>query len=65
MLALLITAIPVAIMANAARVAAAGWLPALAEGTLHQVSGWVIFVFCLGTLMLAQRLFQVVEDKHV
>ena len=40
-LALLGTAIPIAILANGVRVAAAGWLPALQSGVPHVVSGWV------------------------
>jgi exosortase len=55
--ALLAAAVPVAILANALRVAAAGWLPWLAEGAPHAISGALLFVLCLATLMLAQRLF--------
>jgi exosortase len=56
-LALLAAAIPVAILANGVRVAAAGWLPSLEGGMPHAVSGWLIFVLCLATLMLLRQLF--------
>lgn len=55
--ALLAAAVPIAILANAVRVAAAGWLPWLAEGAPHAISGGFLFVLCLATLMLVQRLF--------
>lgn len=55
--ALLVAAVPVAIFANALRVAAAGWLPWLAEGAPHAISGAFLFVLCLATLMPVQRLF--------
>lgn len=58
--ALLVTAVPVAIVANAIRVAAVGWIPALTEETLHAVSGWFVFILCLAALMLARRLFNFV-----
>ena len=56
--ALLLAAIPIAILANAVRVAVAGWLPSLDAGLPHAVSGWSIFVLCLVTLMLLRQLFQ-------
>jgi len=49
---LLITLIPAAIFANALRVAATALFPALLEGFWHGFSGWLIFVFCLGSLAL-------------
>lgn len=49
---LLITLIPAAIFANAVRVAATALFPALLEGFWHGFSGWLIFVFCLGSLAL-------------
>ncbi len=54
--ALLAAAVPVAIVGNAVRVAAAAWWPPLAAGTPHAVSGWLFFVLCLAMLMLVQRL---------
>jgi exosortase len=56
-LALLVAAVPVAILANGIRVAAAGWLPSLEAGVPHAISGWFIFVVCLATLMLLRQLF--------
>ena len=55
--ALLAAALPVAIFANAVRVAAAGWLPGLDAGTPHAVAGWLLFVLCLTTLALVLKLF--------
>jgi exosortase len=54
--ALLAAAVPIAILANALRVAAAGWLPSLEAGVPHAVSGWCIFVLCGGTLLLLRQL---------
>lgn len=58
--ALLASAIPVAVTANAARVMATGILgeydPRLAEGFFHGFSGWVIFVFAIVTLVAIERL---------
>jgi exosortase len=53
--ALLAAALPVAVLANAARVAANGFLPALTAGTPHAVSGWFVFVLCLATLAVVRR----------
>lgn len=59
-LALAALAIPIAIVANAARVAGTGvlaqWLgPSAAEGFFHEFAGWVVFVAALGLLLGAQR----------
>jgi exosortase len=54
--ALLVAAVPIAILANAARVAAAAWLPSLDAGTPHAISGVVLFVLCLATLAVVRRL---------
>jgi exosortase len=56
-LALLAAAVPVAILANAARVAAAGWSPSLEAGVAHAVVGWLMFALCLITLMLFRQVF--------
>jgi len=56
-MALLAAAVPIAIIANALRVAAAGWLPSLEAGFPHAVSGWFIFVLSLATLVLLRQLF--------
>jgi exosortase len=54
--------VPVAIAANAARVAgtglAANWIgPEAAEGFFHAFSGWLVFVAAFGLLLLAQQMF--------
>jgi exosortase len=50
-------AIPLAIVANAFRVAAAAVNPALTEGTLHMLLGVAIFAVCLGSTGAALHLF--------
>jgi exosortase len=60
-LALALLAIPVAIVANAARVAgtglAASWIgPQAAEGFFHTFSGWIVFVVAFAALMACARL---------
>lgn len=52
-------AVPIAILANAARVAGTGlaaeWVsPAAAEGFFHTFSGWLMFVVAFGGLLLVQ-----------
>lgn len=56
-LALLAAAIPVAIFANAVRVAGSAWVSALDSGAAHQVFGWVIFTLSLALLLPLPRLF--------
>ena len=53
--ALLAVAIPVAIIANALRVAAAAFWPALEAGFAHMLCGWLIFVLCLAALVVARQ----------
>ncbi len=55
---LVLMAVPVAIVANALRVAVSSAVPALAEGTLHELAGLVIFVFSLALLGGVLRAFQ-------
>ncbi len=57
-IAFLLWAIPVAIVANAVRVAASAWSPRLAEGNPHMLLGAVIFVACLGTFLLLRSVSQ-------
>jgi len=52
--ALLVAAVPVAILANAVRVALTGLIPALDSGVLHSFAGWLVFVVCLGSLALVR-----------
>ena len=63
-MALLAAAVPVAILANAARVAAAGWLPWLVSGTPHAISGWFLFVLCLATLVVVRGLLNKVYARY-
>jgi exosortase len=57
---LALLALPVAIAANAARVAGTGlaaeWIsPRAAEGFFHEFSGWVMFIVAFALLLAAQR----------
>jgi exosortase A len=59
--ALALAAVPVAIVANAARVAGTGlvahyWSPELAEGFFHSFSGWIVFAVAFAALLGVQRL---------
>ncbi|RKY40424.1 MAG: hypothetical protein DRP85_08595 [Candidatus Makaraimicrobium thalassicum] len=49
---LLASLVPLAIFANALRVAAMGLYPALIQGFWHGFSGWLIFIFCLEVIAL-------------
>ena len=56
-----LAAVPIAILANAARVAGTGLAselvsPAAAEGFFHTFSGWLVFVVALRGLVGVQRL---------
>lgn len=55
-IALLVWTIPVAIVANAARVAFSAYSPRLGEGTLHMLVGTSIFIACLATFIPVRRL---------
>jgi len=63
-MALLAAAVPVAILANALRVAAAARFPSLAAGNPHAISGWFFFVLSLATLVLVLRLFNKVYARY-
>ena len=57
---LALAAVPIAILANATRVAGTGlashWIsPEAADGFFHTVSGWLMFLVALGGLLLLQR----------
>lgn len=54
--AMLVAAIPTAIVANALRVAFSGLSPALTEGTPHAILGTLLFLLCLGLLAGIQHL---------
>jgi exosortase len=58
--AIALAAVPIAIVANAARVAGTGlaaeWIsPAAADGFFHTFSGWLVFLVAFGGLLLVQR----------
>jgi exosortase len=58
---LVLAAVPIAILANGARVAGTGlaseWIgPEAADGFFHAFSGWIIFVFAFIALLGVQRL---------
>jgi exosortase len=60
-LALVVAAVPIAVLANAIRVAGTGltsyWVsPAAAEGFFHSFSGWIVFVVALAGLLAFQRI---------
>jgi exosortase len=63
-IALLAAALPLAIVANAIRVAAAASAPSLDSGTPHALLGWFLFVLCLATLMLLRRVFSAVYMRY-
>ena len=62
--ALLATAIPTAIFANAARVASASWLPRLDSGTPHILAGAAIFFACLMCLGAARVLYNAIYGHY-
>jgi len=62
--ALLAAVIPIAIVANAFRVGAAAYVPALDAGTPHAVSGWLIFVFCLALLATLRWFINSVYSRY-
>ena len=58
---IVISAVPVAIIANGARVAGTGmaahWIgKEAAEGFFHQFSGWIVFIFAFVMILILQRL---------
>lgn len=65
--ALLVAAVPIAVVSNSARVSATGILseinPELARGFFHTFEGWVVFVFALALLVGAHYLINFVYTK--
>jgi exosortase len=58
---IVVSAIPVAIIANGARVAGTGmaahWIgPEAAEGFFHEFSGWIVFIFAFVMILVLQRI---------
>ena len=69
-IAIAIAAVPIAVFANAARVAGTGlasyWIsPAAAEGFFHSFSGWLMFVVALAGLLLVHRMFELTRSRLV
>ncbi len=67
-IAIAIAAVPIAVIANATRVAGTGlasyWVsPAAADGFFHSFSGWLMFVVALGGLLLVHRLFEIARAR--
>jgi exosortase len=63
-----LAAIPIAVIANAARVAGTGlasyWIgPAAAEGFFHTFSGWIMFVVALAGLLLFRRTVELTRSR--
>lgn len=63
-LALLASAIPVAILANAVRVAASASIPALDSGVPHALAGGLVFVLCLVMLVLVRRVVNATYTRY-
>ena len=68
-IAIALSAIPIAILANAARVAGTGlaayWVsPAAAEGFFHGFSGWMVFVVALAGLLAFQRFLELIRVRR-
>jgi exosortase len=67
-IAIAIAAVPIAVIANATRVAGTGlasyWIsPAAAEGFFHSFSGWLMFVVALAGLLLVHRMFELARGR--
>jgi exosortase len=66
-LALVIAAIPIAVVANGLRIMGTGlvvqyWDPQKGEGFFHTFSGWIIFVLSLAMLFALHGTFKVLRD---
>ena len=62
--ALLAAAVPVAILANAMRVAVSASVPVLDLGALHALAGWLFFVLCLAILAIVRRLLNAAYGRY-
>ena len=62
-LALLVAVVPIAIVANAARVAASAWIPRLDSGTPHMLAGVLVFLVSLLALGMARALLGRVHGR--
>jgi exosortase len=66
--ALVLLALPIAVAANAARVAGTGiaahvWGTSAAEGFFHTFSGWLVFGVAATLMVVAERLIVIVERR--
>ena len=64
------SAVPVAILANGARVAGTGmaaqWIgPEAAEGFFHEFSGWIVFLFAFVMILILQKFIVKLAPKPV
>jgi exosortase D (VPLPA-CTERM-specific) len=60
---LFLSTLPVTLVMNSLRIAAIGvmvdrWGPAMAEGLVHQVQGWMMFMLCVGVLVIEIAILQ-------
>ena len=67
--AIALAAVPIAIIANATRVAGTGlaayWVsPAAAEGFFHTFSGWMVFIVALAGLLAVQRILDMARVRR-
>jgi exosortase len=62
--ALLAAAVPVAILANAMRVAASAAAPALDAGALHALAGCLVFVLCMAMLAIVRHLLNAAYARY-
>jgi len=62
--ALLAAAIPVAILANAVRVAASASVPALDAGALHAIWGCLVFTLCMAMLAIVRHLLNAAYARY-
>jgi exosortase len=67
---LALASIPIAVIANAARITGTGlcvqyWDPEKAMGFFHEFSGWVMFVISLACLYLVHRAMRVFSSREV
>ena len=67
-IAIALAAVPIAVIANATRVAGTGlmsyWVsPAAAEGFFHSFSGWIMFVVALAGLLAFQRALEAARGR--
>ena len=67
---LFLSSIPIAIFVNSFRIALTGvlysfWGPVVAEGFFHGFSGWLIFIFTFGILLLEMWVLKRVGKKDV